>query len=116
MKDFDETEINRFYLELFKQMNPNVVSNQRYTFKMFDKLDGGTQMYVEIYKDGVLCGTTYSDEMLAFHAISSSRKQKNVESSILQDRIKEFYSILDQKNSWGKNEVKQRLLEVLSGV
>lgn len=33
-----------------------------------------------------------------------------------QDQLKLFYAILETKNSWGKNEIKQVLLEVCSGI
>ena len=32
------------------------------------------------------------------------------------DQLKLFYAILDTKNSWGKNEIRQVLLEVASGL
>lgn len=32
------------------------------------------------------------------------------------EQLKLFYSILETKNSWGKNEVKQMLLEVIAGI
>lgn len=32
------------------------------------------------------------------------------------DQLKLFYAILETKNSWGKNELKQMLLEVVSGI
>lgn len=32
------------------------------------------------------------------------------------DELKLFYSILETKNSWGKNEIRQVLLEVVSGI
>lgn len=32
------------------------------------------------------------------------------------EQLKLFYQILDTKNSWGKNEIKQVLLEVASGI
>jgi len=32
------------------------------------------------------------------------------------DQLKLFYTILETKNSWGKNELKQMLLEVVSGI
>jgi hypothetical protein len=32
------------------------------------------------------------------------------------EQLKLFYSILESKNSWGKNEIKQLLLEVVSGI
>lgn len=32
------------------------------------------------------------------------------------DQLKLFYQILETKNSWGKNELKQMLLEVVSGI
>lgn len=33
-----------------------------------------------------------------------------------QDQLKLFYAILETKNSWGKNEIRQVLLEVVSGI
>ncbi len=33
-----------------------------------------------------------------------------------QDQLKTFYAILETKNSWGKNEVKTLLLEVIAGI
>lgn len=32
------------------------------------------------------------------------------------DQLKLFYSILETKNSWGKNEIRTVLLEVVSGI
>lgn len=32
------------------------------------------------------------------------------------EQLKLFYQILDTKNSWGKNEIRQVLLEVVSGI
>jgi hypothetical protein len=32
------------------------------------------------------------------------------------EQLKRFYAVLDTKNSWGKNEIKQVLLEVIAGV
>ena len=32
------------------------------------------------------------------------------------DQLKLFYAILETKNSWGKNELKQMLLEVIAGI
>ena len=32
------------------------------------------------------------------------------------EQLKLFYTILETKNSWGKNEIKQVLLEVVSGI
>ncbi len=32
------------------------------------------------------------------------------------EQLKLFYQILETKNSWGKNEIKQLLLEVCSGI
>lgn len=124
MSDFDETSINDFYIDLYKRMNPSVVSNSRFGFVLFDKFENSSnaesttnsaQIYIETYKDGKYCGTTYSDELLAFNAIESS-KMKNSDSSILKDRIKMIYSKLDEKNSWGKNELKQMFLETLADV
>lgn len=31
-------------------------------------------------------------------------------------QLKLFYAILETKNSWGKNEIKKVLLEVVSGI
>lgn len=33
-----------------------------------------------------------------------------------QEQLEIFYKTLDTKNSWGKNEVKQMLLEVIAGI
>lgn len=33
-----------------------------------------------------------------------------------QEQLKLFYAILETKNSWGKNEIKKVLLEVVSGI
>ena len=33
-----------------------------------------------------------------------------------QDQLQLFYTILETKNSWGKNEIKTVLLEVASGI
>lgn len=33
-----------------------------------------------------------------------------------QEQLTLFYAILDTKNSWGKNEIRQILLEVVSGI
>ena len=33
-----------------------------------------------------------------------------------QQQLKLFYAILETKNSWGKNEIRQVLLEVVSGI
>lgn len=33
-----------------------------------------------------------------------------------QEQLKKFYEILETKNSWGKNELKQMLLEVIAGL
>lgn len=33
-----------------------------------------------------------------------------------QEQLQLFYKILKTKNSWGKNEIKQLLLEVVSGI
>lgn len=33
-----------------------------------------------------------------------------------QEQLQLFYKILETKNSWGKNEIKQLLLEVVSGI
>ena len=33
-----------------------------------------------------------------------------------QEQLNLFYKILETKNSWGKNEVKQLLLEIIAGI
>ena len=33
-----------------------------------------------------------------------------------QEQLKLFYEILESKNSWGKNEIRQLLLEIVSGI
>jgi hypothetical protein len=33
-----------------------------------------------------------------------------------QEQLATFYAILETKNSWGKNEVKTLLLEVIAGI
>jgi len=33
-----------------------------------------------------------------------------------QEQLKLFYEGLEKKNSWGKNEIKKVLLEIVSGV
>lgn len=33
-----------------------------------------------------------------------------------QEQLKLFYAILETKNSWGKNEIRTVLLEVVSGI
>lgn len=33
-----------------------------------------------------------------------------------QDQLKLFYTILETKNSWGKNEIRQVLLEIIAGI
>lgn len=33
-----------------------------------------------------------------------------------KEQLKLFYTILDTKNSWGKNEIKTLLLEITSGI
>ena len=33
-----------------------------------------------------------------------------------QEQLQLFYKILETKNSWGKNEIRQVLLEVVSGI
>jgi hypothetical protein len=33
-----------------------------------------------------------------------------------QEQLTLFYKILDTKNSWGKNEIRQVLLEVIAGI
>jgi hypothetical protein len=35
---------------------------------------------------------------------------------VTQDQLRTFYAILETKNSWGKNEVKTLLLEVIAGI
>ena len=32
------------------------------------------------------------------------------------EQLKIVYAILEKKNSWGKNEVKQMILEVIAGI
>jgi hypothetical protein len=32
------------------------------------------------------------------------------------EQLKRFYEILETQNSWGKNQVKQMLLEVIAGI
>jgi hypothetical protein len=32
------------------------------------------------------------------------------------EQLKLFYEILETKNSWGKNEIRQVLLEVIAGI
>lgn len=32
------------------------------------------------------------------------------------DQLRLFYAVLETKNSWGKNEVKSLLLEIVSGI
>lgn len=32
------------------------------------------------------------------------------------EQLKLFYAILETKNSWGKNEIRQVLLEVVAGI
>ena len=32
------------------------------------------------------------------------------------DQLKLFYQILETKNSWGKNEIKQLVLEIVAGI
>jgi hypothetical protein len=32
------------------------------------------------------------------------------------EKLKLFYEILESKNSWGKNEIKKILLEVIAGI
>lgn len=36
--------------------------------------------------------------------------------SMTTDQLKLFYAILETKNSWGKNEIRTVLLEVVSGI
>ena len=33
-----------------------------------------------------------------------------------QDQLNLFYQILNTKNSWGKNEIRQVLLEIIAGI
>lgn len=33
-----------------------------------------------------------------------------------KEQLKLFYEILETKNSWGKNEIKKVLLEIVSGI
>lgn len=33
-----------------------------------------------------------------------------------QEQLNLFYAILETKNSWGKNEIRQVLLEVVAGI
>lgn len=33
-----------------------------------------------------------------------------------QEQLRLFYAILETKNSWGKNEIKTLLLEIVSGI
>lgn len=33
-----------------------------------------------------------------------------------QEQMKLFYEILETKNSWGKNEIRTLLLEIVSGI
>jgi hypothetical protein len=33
-----------------------------------------------------------------------------------QEQLTKFYEVLATKNSWGKNEIRQLLLEIVSGV
>lgn len=33
-----------------------------------------------------------------------------------QDQLKLFYAILETKNSWGKNEIRTVLLEIVAGI
>lgn len=33
-----------------------------------------------------------------------------------QEQLNLFYKILETKNSWGKNEIRQVLLEVIAGI
>ena len=33
-----------------------------------------------------------------------------------QEQLQLFYKILDTKNSWGKNEIKQLVLEIVAGI
>ena len=38
------------------------------------------------------------------------------EKQMTQEQLQLFYAILETKNSWGKNEIKTILLEVVSGI
>jgi len=40
----------------------------------------------------------------------------SLELTMTTEQLKLFYAILETKNSWGKNELKQMLLEVVSGI
>lgn len=33
-----------------------------------------------------------------------------------QEQLKTFYRLLETKNSWGKNEIKTLVLEVIAGI
>lgn len=33
-----------------------------------------------------------------------------------QEQLKLFYQVLETKNSWGKNEIRQVLLEIAAGI
>ena len=33
-----------------------------------------------------------------------------------KEQLQLFYKILDTKNSWGKNEIKQLVLEIVAGI
>lgn len=42
--------------------------------------------------------------------------QEQKEQVMTTEQLKLFYKILETKNSWGKNEIRQVLLEVVSGI
>lgn len=44
---------------------------------------------------------------------NSSKPRKH---NMSADQLKLFYTILETKNSWGKNEVRTLLLEIVSGI
>lgn len=33
-----------------------------------------------------------------------------------QEQLNKFYAVLDTKNSWGKNEIRTILLEIIAGI
>jgi hypothetical protein len=39
-----------------------------------------------------------------------------MENQMTTEQLKLFYSILDTKNSWGKNEIRTLLLEIIAGI
>jgi len=43
-------------------------------------------------------------------------RRQDQEPQMTPQQLKLFYQILETKNSWGKNEIKQLLLEVAAGV